>query len=64
METRCDHKSEITVLCMLRQEDCRFEASLGRSTNLEKQLQQQKCIELCGHNGLFSFFFLAVKNKS
>lgn len=69
METRCGHKSEITVLLMLRQKDPRFEASLGKS-NLEKQqLQQEMHGGVHGHNGFlffffFSFFFLAVKNKS
>lgn len=68
METRCGHKSEITVLLMLRQKDPRLEASLGRSTNLKKQqLQQEMRGGIHGHNGFpffFSFFFLAVKNKS
>lgn len=50
METRCGHKSEITVLWMLRQKDPRFEDSLGRNTNLKKQQPQQKmqwkCMEV------------------
>lgn len=60
METRCGHKSEITVLLMLRQKDPRFEANLKK-----QQLQQEMHGGIHGHNGfLFFFFFLAVKNKS
>lgn len=59
METRCGHKSEITVLLVLRQKDPRFEASLRRSTNLRKQQLQQemqwKCREV--YMDTMDFFF-------